>query len=231
MEDASPARRHRSWGSLQMVGAATSPSPGKRKGSKVSKRQSAPGRCQQVPQAGAPGRRGHAGLCAGQTPGRWPGHHRGTRQSGWGHIARVADIGSRASASPLPGLALPQRELRVCAAPLASARCPVPGRATLGPISVCTRAITILPGSLRLSAMRPKPEWAYNKQIETTRTLATMPSPRGSSPGRGQKSPTSMSLSMETSSLRTCQLRMFGCPTQPQILMPGTSTLLWPLPV
>lgn len=58
----------------------------------------------------------------------------------------------------LPGLTLPQQELRVCAAPLASSRCSVPGRATLGPISVRTPAITILPGTPRLSMLRPKPE-------------------------------------------------------------------------
>lgn len=104
-------------------------------------------------------------------------HGKGTKQPGWGPMARVADSGSRTSAPALPGSALPLARAQSLRSALFLARCPVPGRTTLRMMSHAPGAIAILPGTLRLSAMRPKPEWAYNKQTETTETLSTILSP------------------------------------------------------
>lgn len=67
MEDTSLARHHVSWGSLQIVGAATSPSHEKIKGARWAKGRAREGgateRCLHPPSPeGTAVRRGHAGL-------------------------------------------------------------------------------------------------------------------------------------------------------------------------
>lgn len=88
------------------------------------------------------GRRDHAGLCAGGGGGEVTGHRKGTKQPGRGPSARVPHL------CLCSGRLFPQRELRVCAAPLVSlAAHPVPGRTTLRLMSHAPWAIAILPGT------------------------------------------------------------------------------------
>lgn len=167
MEDTSLARHHGSLGSLQIVGAATSPAHEKIKGARWAKGRTREGgaseRCLPPPRQALRGA-GVTLVCVLARPGeRWPDTaERGSRA---GVLLReLQTLGSGppppllCGSAALPGLTLPQQELTVCAAPHASSRCSVLGCATLGPISVCTPAITILPGSPRLSVLRPKPE-------------------------------------------------------------------------
>lgn len=104
-------------------------------------------------------------------------HRKGTKHPGWGPMARVADRGSGTSAPALLRSALPLARAQSLRSALFLARCPVPGRTTLRMMSHAPGAIAILPETLRLSRMRSKPEWAYNKQTETTETLSTILSP------------------------------------------------------
>lgn len=159
-----------------MVGVATSPSPEKKKWVKVGERPSARGRCQRALRA--PGSRWSMRWPSrGEGAGGMAKHRKGTKQPGWGPMARVADRGSRTSAPALLRSALPLARAQSLRSALFLARCPVPGRTTLRMMSHAPGAIAILPETLRLSAMRPKPKWAYNKQTETTETLSTILSP------------------------------------------------------
>lgn len=74
------------------------------------------------------------------------GHRKGTEQPGRGPIAQVADIGSRTSASALPGSALPPARAQSLRSIPCLARCLVPGRTTLR-LMHAPRAIAILPGT------------------------------------------------------------------------------------
>lgn len=140
MEDTFSARHHGSWGSLRIVGAATSPSYEKIKGARWAKGRAREGgaseRC--LPPAPRQALRG-AGVtlvCVPARPGeRWP--DTAERPGSWAGVLlrELQTLGSEppppllCGSAALPGLTLPQQELRVCAAPLACLSSPLSPRA------------------------------------------------------------------------------------------------------
>lgn len=142
-----------------------------------------------------PGSTAGAGIALIYAPGggggEVTGHRKGTKQP-LGVLAR----GSSTSASVLLGSALPPVRAKSLRSASCLAPCPPSSRAHHPKAEVACTPGHRDPSGYPLASprWRPKPEWAYNKQTETTGTLNTTLSPRDRALGRGQKSSTSRSL-------------------------------------